>query len=208
MHIAVMGAGGMGGYLGAKLARGGHDVALIARGAHLEALRRRGLRISGAESLEVSGLQATDRPAEIGAVDTVLFCVKLYDTEAAAELIRPLLGQDTFVVTVQNGVESAARIAGVIGPERTLAGAAPSSAPILGVRLPDDVEARVLGLLDSSPANGKTSQLVDLERGRRLELEWLSGTVVRLGSEHGVSTPVHRTVYAALKPYARGTDRV
>ena len=310
MRIAVMGAGGVGGYLGAKLARGGHDVTLIARGEHLEALRRRGLRISGAESLEVSGLQATDRPAEIGTVDTVLFCVKLYDTQAAAELIRPLLGQDTFVVTVQNGVESAARIAAVIGPERALAGAAYFPANIvapgeiawlgrmagkpliafgepgggssprarefaricnaagveaavfedtermiwekfcliagssaataltrlpvgpvrsdpdsrwmlaraideaaavgraLGVQLPDDVEERVLGLLDSSPANGKTSQLVDLERGRRLELEWLSGTVVRLGSEHGVPTPVHRTVYAALKPYARGMDRV
>ena len=78
----------------------------------------------------------------------------------------------------------------------------------LGVQLPDDVEERVLGLLDSSPANGKTSQLVDLEHGRRLEAEWLSGTVVRLGSEHGVPTPVHHTVYAALKPYAHGTDRV
>ena len=79
----------------------------------------------------MTGLLATDRPAEIGLVDAVLFCVKLYDTEAAARLmrpvlgeVRPVLGEETFVVTVQNGVESAARIAAVIGPGRTLAGAA------------------------------------------------------------------------------------
>ena len=95
MRIAVMGAGGMGGYLGAKLARGGHDVALIARGAHLEALRRRGLRISGAETLEVTGVQATDRPAEIGVVDAVLFCVKLYDTDAAAPADAPRCSEKT-----------------------------------------------------------------------------------------------------------------
>lgn len=309
MRIAVMGAGGVGGYLGAKLARAGTEVAFIARGAHLEAMRARGLRISGAEELVVDEVTATDETAEIGAVDAVLFCVKLYDTDAAARLLPPLLHPETFVVTLQNGVESAERIGQVIGAGKTLAGAAyfPASIaapgeivfrgaiggkPLLelgeagagasrrcerlaglftgagisarvtgdsdamlwekfcwiagvsgattitrqdtgtlradpdmrwlfeacvaecaavgrarGVALDPDLESRLIELLDDNPARGKASQLVDLERGRPLELEGLSGAVHRLGREAGVRTPVTSTIYAALKPFVTGGTR-
>ena len=103
----------MGGWLGAKLAVSGNDVRFIARGAHLEALRANGLRVSGADSIHLTKVIATDRPEEIGTVDVVLFCVKLYDTESAASALAPLLGPETFVVTIQNGVESAGRISSI-----------------------------------------------------------------------------------------------
>ena len=306
MRIAIMGTGGMGGWLGAKLAAAGNDVQFIARGTHLEVIRANGLKVGGAESFHLTDVAVTDRSDEIGPVDVVLFCVKLYDTESAAKALAPLLGPKTFVVTVQNGVESADRIAGVVGEGRTLAGAAYFPANIaapgeivylgrikgkphiafgkpgaghserahafaeicraaaidaevfddtdvmiwekfcliagtsastaltrqtvgmvrsdpdirwmlseaigeaarvgrrLGVALTEDVEARTLEFIDHNPPNGKSSQLVDLERGRQLELEGLSGAVLRLGKQIGVPTPVHATVYAALKPFING----
>jgi len=308
MKIAIMGAGGMGGWFGAKLVAAGNEVAFIARGAHLEALRSKGLTVSGAESLQLADIVATDNPADIGTVDAVLFCVKLYDTESAAKAMVPLLAPETCVVTVQNGVESADSIGRVIGHGRTLAGAAyfpaniaapgeiayvgritgkphiafgePGAGPSerahglaeicraagidadvcddsdamiwekfclvsgtsaataltrqtvgsvrsdpdtrwmleeaigeaarvgrkLGIALPEDVETRTLFFIDNNPPNGKSSQLVDLERGRRLELEGLSGAVIRLGRQTGIATPVHCTVYAALKPFINGAS--
>jgi 2-dehydropantoate 2-reductase len=236
----------------------------------------------------------------------VLFSVKLYDTDAAAAALAPLLGPNTCVLTVQNGIESAARIARAIGAGRVLAGAAYFPANIAapgeiaylgciagkpqlafgepgagvsaragtiaeifdaagvsvsvcastelmlwekfclvaatsattalarqpigvvredadlrwmlaeavaeavrvgrraGVALPVALEAQVLRAIDGNPPHGKASQLVDLERGRRLELDGLSGAIVRLGREFGEATPVHATVYAALKPYIDG----
>jgi 2-dehydropantoate 2-reductase len=105
MKIAVMGTGGVGGYFGARLALGGSDVAFVARGAQLAAMREHGLRVrSAGGDLHLAPVRATDDPREIGPVDLVLFGVKLWDTSAAAEAIRPLLGPDTAVVSFQNGV--------------------------------------------------------------------------------------------------------
>ena len=105
MKIAVMGTGGVGGYFGTRLALAGSDVAFIARGAHLAAMREHGLRVrSAGGDLHLATVHATDDPREIGPVDLVLFGVKLWDTSAAAEAIRPLLGPDTGVVSFQNGV--------------------------------------------------------------------------------------------------------
>ena len=306
MRIAVMGAGGMGGWLGAMLAGSGVEVSFIARGEHLQAMRKSGLRISGADSLHLGKVFATDKPEHIGPVDVVLFCVKLYDTQAAASALAPLLGPDTYVLTIQNGVESAQRISDVIGKNRTLSGCAyfPSNIAApgeihyvgriegkphiafgepdggsshravklsklclqakidsevcehtqvmiwekfclvaatsattaltrqtvgtvrsdphmrwlliqaiaeaaavgrkLGIALDENLELETLAFIDHNPAHGKASQLVDLERGRPLELDGLSGTVVRLGQQVGVATPVHTTVYAALKPFISG----
>ncbi len=306
MKIAIMGTGGMGGWLGARLAAAGNDVGFIARGAHLKALQTNGLKVTGADSLFIENVTATEKPETLGTVDVVMFCVKLYHTEAAAESIAPLLGPETFVVTVQNGVESADRISKFIGTGRTLAGAAyfpghivtpgevayvgriegkphiafgesgagPSERAIafahicnsagidatvfedtdisiwekfcliagtssstalsrqtigavrddpdmnwvltqavgeaarvgrkLGIALGNDIEARTLDFINHNPGHGKSSQLIDLERGSPLELEGLSGAVVRLGKQVGVPTPVHATVYAALKPFIGG----
>jgi 2-dehydropantoate 2-reductase len=105
MRIAVMAAGAVGGYFGARLAQGGHEVALVARGRQLEALRARGLRVeSPLGDVHLPDVQVTDDPARIGAVDLVLFSVKLWDTLEAAQAVKPLLGADTAVVSFQNGV--------------------------------------------------------------------------------------------------------
>ena len=107
MRIAVMGAGGIGGYLGGRLAAVGEDVAFVARGAHLEALRRDGLRIECPfGDLHLPDVTATDDPTGIGPVDLVLFTVKLYDSEAAAAALVPLVGPHTRVLTLQNGIDS------------------------------------------------------------------------------------------------------
>src|SRR5215210_3704308 len=116
MRIVVIGAGGTGGYFGGLLARAGEDVTFIARGAHLEALRARGLtvesRLAGTFTLPV---RATDDPSEVGPVDLILFCVKTYDTDAAAESIRPLVHPETILLSLQNGIDNVERIARVAG---------------------------------------------------------------------------------------------
>ena len=104
MRIAVMGSGGLGGYFGARLALGGADVAFIARGAHLQAMRSEGLRIDGPEPVHLAQVIATDDPRSVGVVDLVMFCVKLWDTDAALEQIRPLVGAHTAIISFQNGV--------------------------------------------------------------------------------------------------------
>lgn len=303
MRFAIMGAGGVGGYYGARLAKAGEDVTFIARGAHLEAMRKNGLVIRDRDGdFAIDPVAATDDAGSIGPVDVVLMCVKLYDTEAATRLIEPLLGAGSYVLTLQNGVEAPEIVAGVIGPGRALGGATYISATIeepgvirrnndltriefgepdgpasdraralaetmqaagldaatvddvaamlwskfvllatnsgmtaitrqttgeirsdpvlretfeaslaevtavgraLGVALPADIEQKCLDWLDTN-APIKASQLVDLERGRSLELPWLSGAVYRLGKEVGVSTPTHRTICAALRPFQDG----
>jgi 2-dehydropantoate 2-reductase len=104
MRIAIMGSGGLGGYFGARLARGGADVHFIARGRHLAAMRSEGLRIEGPEPMHLPQVQATDQPAEVGVADVVMLCVKLWDTEEAIAQMRPMVGPDTTIVSFQNGV--------------------------------------------------------------------------------------------------------
>lgn len=124
MRIAVMGAGGVGGFFGGRLAQAGHDVVFIARGKHLEALRAKGLRMKSPAADATLKVTAVDDPATAGAVDVVLFAVKLWDTESAAERLRPLLAAGVVVIPFQNGVESIARIGAVLGREQVMGGAA------------------------------------------------------------------------------------
>lgn len=124
MKIAVMGAGGVGGYFGGRLAAGGAEVSLVARGAHLEALKRDGLHIRSPKGDLHVVLPATSDPAEIGPVDVVLFCVKSTDTESAARELAPLLGDDTVVVTLQNGVDNEEKIEAILGEGRAAGGVA------------------------------------------------------------------------------------
>ena len=123
MRIAVFGTGGAGGYFGAQLARAGEDMSFIARGEHLRAIRADGLRIeTPAGEIVVQPAQATDDPAQVGAVDAVLLGVKTWQVEQAAQAMRPMIGAGTFVVPLQNGVEAASQLAAVLGPERVLGG--------------------------------------------------------------------------------------
>ncbi|HEY5279209.1 MAG TPA: 2-dehydropantoate 2-reductase [Pseudolabrys sp.] len=305
MRIAAMAAGGVGGYYGAKLAAAGHDVFFIARGAHKDAIEKNGLKVESVNGdIHIAKANVTDDPAKVGPVDVVLFAVKLWDTEAAAEACRPLLGPDTRVVTMQNGVDSYERIAPIVGPERAapavtyvvtvidrpgvikqdstfqsiICGAhddradAPLKAfvdaakaakiditlsddiqrdrwhkfiflsatsgvtavtrftmgPILadpdtrtlfhnimretlkvgqakGVKLADNYADERLAFADKHvPASMKASMANDLDRGNRIELDWLAGTVSRMGKELNVPTPVNDTIYAALKLHRMG----
>jgi 2-dehydropantoate 2-reductase len=112
MRIAIMGAGGVGGYVGARLAAAGQDVAVIARGAHLQAIRENGLRVFSPRGDAHVRVRAEADPAAVGPVDLVIFAVKLWDTDSAAKLIRPMLAEPASrVVTLQNGIESAGLIA-------------------------------------------------------------------------------------------------
>ena len=308
MRIAVVGVGGTGGYFGGLLARAGRDVTFIARGATLEALRTHGLTVkSRVEGHFTVNVAATDNPGEVGPVDVVLFCVKAYDTTEAAITIRPLIGPNSIILSVQNGVDNEARIADVVGEGAVVGAVAGVSTqseapgvisvtqepggirfgelaggtserttsvlevfqgagfraecradmPVLlwdkfvficgcsgvttltrrpvgsilqyqettelyrgvmeetaavgrahGVALPDDcVENWMQRSAELNPQM-YGSMYYDLAHSRRLEVGWLNGSVVRLGREAGVTTPLNLAVHAGLRPYEDGTPSV
>ena len=304
MRIAVLAAGAVGGYFGARMAAAGHDVAFVARGANRDALRARGLKIESVlGNLLLKDARVTDNPATVGPVDVVLFAVKLWDTEHAARQALPLIGPHTRVIPLQNGIDGPERIASVLGadvvapgsayiatvlsspgvvthtsqfarmvvgrsdgkadaPLKAFADAAAAAGiditlsdaidrerwqkfvflvglsgatastrmplgPILkdaetrtlfhelmretvsvgrakGVPLPEDFADDRLRFGEASPPDFKASMLHDLERGNRLELDWLAGYVVRLGRDLKVPTPVNESVYKVLKLHRMG----
>lgn len=123
MRIAIFGSGGVGGYFGGRLAQTGEDVHFIARGAHLAAMRDRSLRVSSiAGDFEVRPVQATDDPASIGPVDLVLLAVKAWQIGEAARAMQPLIGNDTMVVPLENGVEAPEELAAVLGARHAMGG--------------------------------------------------------------------------------------
>lgn len=304
MRIAVMAAGAVGGYFGARFAVAGHDVHFIARGAQLEAIRKNGLKIeSTLGDLHLKDAKATDNPARIGSADIVLFAVKLWDTEKAGELARPLVKPETRLITFQNGVDSVERLAPILGKDNVvggiayiatviaapgvishtsqfarlrcgridggpdaaltrfveagqaagidikmsdginvdrwkkfvflaaLAGATGSTRQPLGAILADgDTRTLLVNLMreviavarakgvalpesfldeqikfaETAPRTMKASMAHDLERGNRLELDWLTGKVAALGRELKVPTPASDAVYAVLKLHRMG----
>jgi 2-dehydropantoate 2-reductase len=123
MRMAVMAAGAVGGYFGARMAVAGHDVVFIARGVHRVAIRRDGLKMeSSLGDLHLKDVNVTDDPNQVGPVDVVLFAVKLWDTETAGEQTRSLVGANTRVITLQNGVDSV-ELAAIFGDDATIGGA-------------------------------------------------------------------------------------
>jgi 2-dehydropantoate 2-reductase len=303
MRIAVVGAGGVGGYFGGRLAESGADVTFLARGAHLDAMRERGLRIiSPKGAVHLPRVQAVGDARAVGAVDIVLFAIKLYDTDSALAAIAPLVGPVTAVIPLQNGVDSVAALTRAFGAAHTAGGTCYVSAVIdepgvirhtamdrlifgevdgsrsarlvafeevcrrasfqstlsgdiiidiwskfvrlsvmsgmtaaarsplgvihdtpdlwamlqeavreamavahaKGIAVPDSTVEEVARAYAALPPQTKSSMLEDLERGRRLELPWLSGAVVRLGKEVGVTTPIHSFITAILSPHVNG----
>ena len=305
MRIAAMAAGAVGGYFAARLAAAGHDVFFIARGAHREAIAKHGLTVESAlGDLHLTKPNVTDDPAKVGPVDIVLFAVKLWDTEKAAEQARPLVGENTRVITLQNGVDSVERIAPILGVDHTIGGLASISATVaapgvirhlsrvakmhfghsdqrpddkldafvaagkaakLDIALSPDIERELwekfiflsalsgstaslrspigpivadpelrgffLALMQEAFAVGKAkgvalhpsfvdrrmnyvtneiepdrkaSMAYDLEQGRRLELDWLTGKVRTLGRTLVIPTPASDAVYIVLKLHRLG----
>ena len=184
MRIAVFGTGGVGGVYGAKLAHVGNDVVFIARGAHLRAMRERGLRLTGhGEEIRLPAVQASERPDDFGPVDLVLFCVKLYDTETAAQAMRPLIGPETLVITLQNGVDGRDRIGAFVDSTRVLAGATYIGAAIVEpghIRRTNPSDRVVFGERDGSRS----------ERTRAI-----AGVLAEAGIEVEVSDDIDKTLW-------------
>jgi len=151
VKIAVIGAGGVGGYFGARLAASGVDVAFVARGAHLNAMQTHGLRIESPKGdLHLKNVTASADPKAIGPVDVVLFTVKLYDTATAAAMLPPLLGPQTVVVTFQNGIDSVGLLTKAVGREHVAGGVAHIQAAITepGVIRHTSLQQLIFGELD------------------------------------------------------------
>ena len=306
MRLAIMGAGALGCYFGGRLAAAGNNVTFIARGKQLEALKTDGLRIeSPLGDLHLPEVRATDNPSEVGKVDLILFLVKLYDTEVAANALLSMLTPKTAIVSLQNGVDGWQRIGEIAGQERVVGGTAvipadlrapgivrhngpfarltigafkgndsepgailaslfkkadvdasvvpdievkiwekfivlsalsavtaltrlslgpvrrdPISAKLFERALQETIAvgraacpelseesiSRATSLARSLPDNMRASMLDDLERGKPLELDDLSGAVVRHAADHGIDVPVHETVWRALHPFVLGSD--
>jgi 2-dehydropantoate 2-reductase len=130
MRILVMGTGGLGGYFGGLLQRAGEEVIFVARGAHLRALQSTGLRVKSPDGDFALPVHATDRGGEAGPVDLVLFAVKTYDVETAAEALRPAVGPETAILCLQNGVETEDRLGAMYGRGHVLGGVTYVSAVI------------------------------------------------------------------------------
>jgi 2-dehydropantoate 2-reductase len=156
MRIAVIGAGGVGGAFGAALAKGGADVTFLARGAHLKAMRENGLKVLGPRGdIHLQPTKATDDPAAIGPVDVALFCVKLWDVESAGAAIKPLVGPNTAVIPLQNGIDASERLIPILGKDAVMGGVAQISATIAEpgvIRQTGTFMRLVFGELDGRPS--------------------------------------------------------
>ena len=174
MRIAVIGAGGVGGAFGAALAKAGADVTFVARGAHLAAMRKDGLRVLGPRGdVHLTPTQATDDPAGIGPVDIVLFAVKLWDTETAAELAKPMVGPDTRVITLQNGVDSYERVSAILGKESTCPGTAYIAAVLGGpgvMKHTSKFATMRVGRMDGKP-DAKLSAFVEAAKAANIDIQ-------------------------------------
>ena len=305
MKIVMMGSGGVGGFFGGRLANAGEDVRFVARGSHLEALRSHGLIIENEPqgNIHVAKVRASADPAQLGPADIVIVSVKLWDTEEAARAIKPIVGPDTAVLSLQNGVIKDDILRGVFPAAQVMGGVAyvathisrpgvihqtgtmqriivgeydgsasprakalhealarsgvaaelatdvrraiwekyvflvglsatttttrkplgavrenPRSRAFLlevmrevvkvgrarGVALPEDFAEQRLSFADTLPYDMTSSMHHDLERGNRLEVDWLSGGVAKLGRESGVATPANDAVCAILAVHADG----
>ena len=174
MRIAVMGAGGVGGYFGAQLAKAGHDVAFVARGRHLAALRERGLAVESAVGpVQAMRAVATDDPAQLAPVEVVMFCVKLWDVESAAVAIAPLLAHGGIVIPFQNGVESHEVLMQTLGAEQVAGGVAQIAAVIRspGVIAHTGTMARLRVGAFAESTLARVQAFVDAGKGAGIDIE-------------------------------------
>jgi 2-dehydropantoate 2-reductase len=156
MRIAVFGAGGVGGYFGAQLARGGEEVIFIARKEHLQAIRTHGLRVETSKGeIVIQPAQASDNPAQVGVVDAVILGVKAWQVTEAARAMKPMIGPETFVLPLQNGVEAPSQLAVILGAKNVLGGLCGTMSWIIGpghIRSIGEVHFIKFGELDKRPS--------------------------------------------------------
>ena len=175
MHVVVMGTGGLGGFYGGRLALAGHKASFVARGPQLDALKKQGLRLVGPdEDALVPDVVASSDPADLEPADYILFCVKLYDVEEAASLIRPIVGSETSIVSVLNGINGPERISHALQHPHVFGGAALVSAKVESpgvVRYMGRASGHSLiaGHLDSSQ-NNRLAPLSDMAKTASFDL--------------------------------------
>jgi 2-dehydropantoate 2-reductase len=162
MKIALVGAGGVGAGFGAYLGEAGHDLVALARGRHLEAIRKNGLRVCRPDGEHRVAVRASDSADELGPVDLILFAVKLWDTEAAARQIAPMMGNDTIVLVLQNGVDALDLLGPILGRERLIGGVAQISAVIEapGVVAHRSPFARIIAGEPDAPESHRLTHLI------------------------------------------------
>jgi len=152
MKIVVMGTGGTGGYFGGLLAKQGQDVTFVARGAHLQAIQKTGLQVKSIfGDFQIQPAKATDDPSKTAPPDLILFCTKTYDTDESTQKIKPLIGKETTVLSLQNGIDAVERIGSVLGMEHMIAGATWLSSALEApgvIKQMSDFRRIVLGELD------------------------------------------------------------
>ena len=174
MRIAIMGTGGVGGYFGGLLAKSGEDVTFIARGEHLRAIREQGLRIESVfGDFTVFPAQATDDPATVGPVDTVIFATKTHQIEAAAEAMRPMIGPHTAVLPLHNGLDASERTAAVLGSGPVLGGICQVGSQIAApgvIRQMTQFRRVVAGELDG-PITPRVERIVEVLRKADIQAE-------------------------------------
>ena len=223
MIFSILGSGAVGGYYGAKLVRAGHDVTFIARGAHLAAIRDRGLEIrSPALGDFVVQARAEEDTSLVGPVDVVIVAVKAYDNASALDLIAPMVGPNTTVLPLQNGVDSVDELATRLGQTPIVGGVtyvataltAPGVIDQTGTHRrivfgevfgsPPRLTERIGSYVDGIPKSMRSSLLIDLAQGKRIEVEQLQGSVVRRAARAGIHVPIMSTLYSVLKPWANG----
>src|SRR5262245_24098290 len=209
MRIAVIGAGGVGGAFGAALAKAGGDVTFVARGAHLAALRSRGLTLlSPRGDRSLNPVKATETPAGIGEVDCVLFCVKLWDVESAGALIRPIVGPNTAVIPLQNGIDASERLLPILGKEAVMGGVAQISATIAepGVIRQTGTFMRLqFGELDGRPSARGAAFLALCEAAKFEAVN--SNSILTAWCEHVVLLATNSSVVALTRlPFGRLRD--
>jgi 2-dehydropantoate 2-reductase len=162
MPIAIFGAGGAGGYFGAQLARAGEEVIFIARKEHLQAIRTYGLRVETSKGkIVIQPAQASDNPVQVGVVDAVILGVKAWQVTEAARIMKPMIGPETFVVPLQNGVEASSQLAVILGAKHVLDGLCGTMSWIVGpghIRSIGEVHFIKFGELDKRPSE-RTEQL-------------------------------------------------
>ena len=182
MRIALAGAGGVGAGFGAYLAAAGHDLVALARGRHLEAIRAGGLRVRRQTGDVMVPVLASDHAADLGPVDLVIFAVKLWDTEAAARQLLPLLDPQTMVLVLQNGVDALDLLAPILGAERLIGGVAQISAVIEapGVVAHRSPFARIIAGEPHAPDSERLSGLVGTLTAAGIEAQASSAIAVDL----------------------------
>jgi 2-dehydropantoate 2-reductase len=183
MRVAMLGTGAMGGYDGARLANAGEEVVFVARGAHLQALKSHGLSVKTADAESTLRVTAVGHTDAVGSVDLVLFCVKSYDTDTAAESLGPHMTPQTLVLTLQNGLDHVETIASVVGREAVLVGSVYVALQLVapGVIMHAGGEGTIVfGELAGGPT----------ERTRRL-----TEVFQRAGILHEVSTDMQRILW-------------